>query len=55
MRKHYNKRLLEQRWDARQPERLEHIRLKRILRAKGEEREDEPEHKHCRVLQDLEG
>lgn len=29
MNKHYNKRWIEQRWDARQPERLEHIRLKR--------------------------
>ena len=36
MKKHYNKRWLEQRCDARQPERLEHIRLKRQLRAKKE-------------------
>ena len=34
MKKHYNKRWLEQRWDERQPERLEHIRLKRQLRTK---------------------
>lgn len=34
MKKHYNKRWLEQRLDARQPERLEHIRLKRQLRTK---------------------
>lgn len=27
--KHYNKRWLEQRWDARQPERLAHIKEKR--------------------------
>jgi hypothetical protein len=55
VKKHYNKRWLEQRWDARQPERLEHIRSKRLLRAKGEEREDEPEHNDNRMLQDFEG
>ena len=55
MRKHYNKRGLEQRWDARQPERLEHIRLKRILRAKREESKDEPEHDDNGMLQDFEG
>lgn len=55
MKKHYKKRWLEQRWDAMQPERLEHIRLKRILRAKGEEREDEPEHDDNGMLQDFEG
>jgi hypothetical protein len=55
VKKHYNKRWLEQRLDARQSERLERIRLKRILRAKGEEREDEPEHNDNRMLQDFEG
>ena len=30
MKKHYNKRWLEQRWDARQPERLAHIKEKRF-------------------------
>ena len=55
MKKHYNKRWLEQRLDARQSERLERIRLQRILRAKGEEREDEPEHNDNRMLQDFEG
>lgn len=34
MKKHYNKRWLEQRLDARQPERLEHIQMKRQLREK---------------------
>nr|DAF65541.1 MAG TPA: hypothetical protein [Caudoviricetes sp.] len=34
MKKHYNKRWLEKRWDARQPERLEHIRLKQQLKSK---------------------
>lgn len=34
MKKHYNKRWLEQRWDARQPERLEHIQMKQKLREK---------------------
>lgn len=53
--KHYSKRWLEQCWDARQPERLERIRLKKILRAKREEREDEPEHDDNGMLQDFEG
>lgn len=47
MKKHYNKR-----WDARQPERLEHIRLKRKLREKKEECGSEEEHWNCRVLPD---
>lgn len=54
MKKHYNKRWLEQRLDARQPERLEHIRLKRQLRAK-EAGEDETEHGDSRVLPDHAG
>ena len=29
MNKHYNKRWIEQRLDARQPEHLEHIQMKR--------------------------
>mgnify|MGYP004485550085 CR=1 FL=1 len=52
MRKHYNKRWLEQCWDARQPERLEHIQLKRQLKAKKEVGVDEAEHGNCRVLPD---
>ena len=52
MKKHYNKRWLEQRWDARQPERLEHIRLKRQLRGKKEGVVSEAEHWNCRVLPD---
>lgn len=52
MRKHYNKRWLEQRWDARQPERLEHIRLKKQLKEKMEVRGDEAEYGNCRVLPD---
>lgn len=55
MKKHYNKRWLEQRWDARQPERLEHIRLKRQLRGKKEECVSEEEHGNCRVLPDHAG
>lgn len=56
MRKHYNKRWLEQRWDARQPERLEHIQLKRQMRAKKEANEDEgPRHGNCRMRSDSEG
>lgn len=55
MKKHYNKRWLEQRLDARQPERLEHIRLKRQLKEKMEVRGDESEHRNCRVLPDHAG
>lgn len=55
MRKHYNKRWLEQRWDARQPERLEHIQLKRQLRAKEADKDDETEHENCRMLPDHAG
>lgn len=56
MKKHYNKRWLEQRLDARQPERLEHIRLKRQLRGKKEGRSsDEAEHGNYRVLSDHAG
>ena len=55
MKKHYNKRWLEQRWDARQPERLEPIRLKRQLRGKKEECGSEEEHGNCRVLPDHAG
>ena len=51
MKKHYNKRWLEKRWDARQPERLEHIQMKRQLRKK-EECGSEEEHGNCRVLPD---
>jgi hypothetical protein len=55
MKKHYNKRWLEQRWDARQPERLEHIRLKRQLRGKKEGCDSEAEHGNRRVLPDHAG
>lgn len=55
MTKHYNKRWLEQHWDERQPERLEHIRLKRQLRAKKKVHRDEAEHRNCRVLPDHAG
>ena len=56
MKKHYNKRWLEQRWDARQPERLEHIQMKRQLRGKREGRgSDEAKHGNCRVLPDHAG
>ena len=56
MKKHYNKRWLEQRWDARQPERLEHIRLKRQLQVKKEANEDEePGHEDCRMRPDSAG
>lgn len=56
MKKHYNKRWLEQRWDARQPERLEHIRLKQQLREKKEGcGSDEAEHGDRRVLPDHAG
>lgn len=48
--KHYNKRWLEQRWDARQSERLEHIQMKRQMRAKREGCVGEAEHGNCRVL-----
>lgn len=34
MKKHYNKRWLEQRWDKRQPERLRHIEEKRQIHSK---------------------
>lgn len=47
MKKHYNKR-----WDARQPERLEHIQMKRQLREKKEGCSSEAEHGNCRVLPD---
>lgn len=50
MRKHYNKRWLEQRWDARQPERLEHIRLNRQLRAEKEADDNAEKHRDRRVL-----
>lgn len=50
--KHYNKRWFEQRWDARQPERLEHIQMKRQLREKKEGCGSEAEHENCRVLPD---
>nr|UWD64715.1 MAG: hypothetical protein [Bacteriophage sp.] len=53
--KHYNKRWLEQRWDARQPERLEHIRLKRQLRAKKEVDDNAAKHRDRRVLPDHAG
>ena len=52
MKKHYNKRWLEQRWDARQPERLEHIRLKRQLKTKKEVDDNEAKHGNRRVLPD---
>ena len=55
MKKHYNKRWLEQRLDARQPERLEHIQLKRHLREKKEACIDEAEHGNRRVLPDHAG
>lgn len=54
MKKHYNKRWLEQRWDARQPERLEHIQMKQHLRKK-EGCGSEAEHGNCRVLPDSSG
>jgi hypothetical protein len=54
VKKHYNKRWLEQRWDARQPERLEHIQLKRQLRKK-EGCGSEAEHGNCRMLPDHAG
>lgn len=47
MKKHCNKR-----WDARQPERLEHIQMKRQLRGKKEGCGSEAEHGNCRVLPD---
>ena len=50
--KHYSKRWLEQRWDARQPERLEHIHMKRQLREKMEGCGSEEEHGNRRVLPD---
>lgn len=54
MKKHYNKRRLEQRWDARQPERLEHIQLKRQLRAKKEsEHYAEAQYYNQRMLQNF--
>lgn len=56
MRNHYNKRWLEQRWDAREPERLEHIRLKRQMRAKEEANNDaEAEHDRPGMRSNLEG
>lgn len=55
MTKHYNKRWLEQRWDARQPERLEHIQLKRQMKAEKEVCSDEAKHGNCRVLPDHAG
>ena len=55
MKKHYNKRWLERRWDARKSERLEHIRLKKQLKEKMEVRGDEAEHGNCRVLPDHAG
>lgn len=56
MKKHYNKRWLEQRWDAMNPERLEHIRLKRQMKTKKEANEDEePGHEDCRMRPDSAG
>lgn len=56
MKKHYNKRWLEQRWDARQPERLAHIRLKRQMQVKKEANEDEePGHEDYRMRPDSAG
>lgn len=55
MRKHYNKRWLEQHLDERQPERLEHIRLKKQLKTKKEVYRDEAKHGNCRVLPDHAG
>lgn len=55
MRKYYNKRWLERRWDARQPERMEHIRLKRQIKTKREVCRDEAKHGNCRVLPDHAG
>lgn len=55
MKKHYNKRWLEQRWDTRQPERLEHIQMKRQMRAKKEGCGSEAEHGNCRVRSDPSG
>ena len=52
MKKHSNKRWLEQRWDARQPERLEHIQMKRQLIGKKEGCGSEAEHGNRRVLPD---
>ena len=51
MKRRCNKRWLEQRWDARQSERLERIRLKRQLRKK-EGCGSEAEHGNYRVLPD---
>jgi hypothetical protein len=55
VRKHCNKRWLEQRWDARQPERLEHIQMKRQLRAKKEVDDNAAKHRDRRVLPDHAG
>ena len=56
MKKHYNKRWLEQRWDAMQPERLEHIRLKRQMKAEKEVDENEESgHEDCRMRPDSAG
>lgn len=55
MKKNYNKRWLEQCWDARQPERLEHIQMKRQLREKKEGRGSEEEYGNCRVRPDYAG
>ena len=56
MKKHYNKRWLEQRWDARQPERLEHIRLKQQLKSKKEANaNEEPGHEDHRMCPDSAG
>lgn len=52
MRKNYNKRWLEQRWDERQPARLAHIRMKRQLREKKEWCGSEAEHGNHRVRPD---
>lgn len=40
MRKHYNKRWLEQRWDERQPARLAHIRMKQMERSNADVSKD---------------
>lgn len=56
MKKHYNKRQLEQRWDAMQPERLAHIKLKRQMQAEKEANEDEePKHGDSGMRPDFEG
>ena len=41
-----NKRWLEQRWDKRQPDRLEHIRQKKLERMKKHESKSETQADH---------